>query len=131
LAADPATSSASTTSTPTSSSTCSTSPTELKADRARGRDPAAHARRAGGRTVALVFEKPSTRTRVSFQVAVAELGGTRCRCRRRSSSSAGARPSPTPAAVLSRYVHAIVIRTFGQDRIESWPRTPPSRWSTR
>lgn len=70
-----------------------------------------------GRTVALVFEKPSLRTRVSFEVAVRELGGTPLPLWD-SEIGLGARESVADTGqVLSRYVHAIVVRTFGQDRL--------------
>lgn len=70
-----------------------------------------------GRTVALVFEKPSLRTRVSFEVAVRELGGTPLPLWDRE-IQLGARESVADTGqVLSRYVHAIVVRTFGQDRL--------------
>ena len=71
-----------------------------------------------GRTVALIFEKPSTRTRVSFEVGVAELGGTPLAL---SSSDLQLGRGETVAdtgAVLGRFVQAIVIRTFGQSRLE-------------
>ncbi|MEX2486399.1 MAG: ornithine carbamoyltransferase [Nitriliruptoraceae bacterium] len=71
-----------------------------------------------GRTVALIFEKPSTRTRVSFQVAVAELGGHPLPLSAVELQLGRGETIADTAAVLSRYVHAIVIRTFGQARIE-------------
>ena len=81
-------------------------------------DPEAYADRLRGRSVALVFEKPSTRTRVSFEVGVAELGAHPLVICRRISNWDGARPSRTPGEVLCRYVDAIVLRTFEQERLE-------------
>ena len=64
-----------------------------------------------GKSVALVFEAPSTRTRVSFEVGVAELGGTPVVLRGDELQlSRGESPRDT-AMVLSRFVHAIGIRT--------------------
>jgi ornithine carbamoyltransferase len=74
---------------------------------------------AGPRSVALVFEKPSTRTRLSFEVGVAELGGHPIAIDTRSSQLGRGEPLEDTARVLSRYCAAIVIRTFGQDRIEA------------
>jgi ornithine carbamoyltransferase len=88
----------------------------LKADRARADGGSLH-RALTGRTVALVFEKPSTRTRVSFQVAVAELGGHPLALSSAELQLGRGETIADTAAVLSRFVHAIVIRTFGQDRI--------------
>ncbi len=71
-----------------------------------------------GRTVALIFEKPSTRTRVSFEVGVTELGGSPLAL---SSSDLQLGRGETVAdtgAVLGRFVQAIVIRTFAQSRLE-------------
>ncbi len=86
---------------------------ELKAARAAGgRDDLA------GRTVAMVFEKPSTRTRVSFQVAVTELGGSPLALSSAELQLGRGETIADTAAVLSRYVHALVVRTFGQDRID-------------
>lgn len=64
----------------------------------------------GGRSVALVFEKPSTRTRISFEVGVAELGATPIVLRGDELQLARGESVADTARVLSRYVDAIVIR---------------------
>jgi len=69
------------------------------------------------KTVALIFEKPSTRTRVSFQVAVTELGGDPLVLSAADLQLGRGETIADTGQVLSRYVHAIVIRTFGQDRL--------------
>ena len=71
-----------------------------------------------GRAVALIFEKPSTRTRVSFEVGVAELGGHPVVIDASTTQLGRGETLEDTAMVLSRYCGAIVIRTFGQDRIE-------------
>jgi ornithine carbamoyltransferase len=71
-----------------------------------------------GRSIALIFEKPSTRTRLSFEVGVAELGGHPVVVDAATTQIGRGESLADTAAVLSRYVDAIVIRTFGQDRIE-------------
>src|ERR671936_499682 len=63
-----------------------------------------------GRSVALVFERPSTRTRISFEVGVAELGGTPLVLRGEELQLARGESVGDTARVLSRYVHAIVVR---------------------
>ncbi|HEY5341253.1 MAG TPA: hypothetical protein VIK27_09525, partial [Candidatus Aquilonibacter sp.] len=64
-----------------------------------------------GRTLALLFEKPSLRTRVSFEVAMAQLGGETLFAAG-NEFMIGSRETPEDAArVLSRYVDAIVVRT--------------------
>jgi ornithine carbamoyltransferase len=73
---------------------------------------------AGPRAVAVVFEKPSTRTRLSFEVGIAELGGHPVILDAQSTQLGRGETIEDTARVLSRYVDAIVIRTFGQDRIE-------------
>jgi ornithine carbamoyltransferase len=73
----------------------------------------------GPRSVAVIFEKPSTRTRLSFEAGVADLGGHPIILDARSTQLGRGETIEDTAAVLSRYVSAIVIRTFGQDRIEA------------
>jgi ornithine carbamoyltransferase len=75
-----------------------------------------------GRTVALVFEKPSTRTRVSFEVAVHELGGHPLALAGADLQLGRGETLEDTAAVLSRYVHAIVLRTFAQESLERLAR---------
>jgi ornithine carbamoyltransferase len=70
------------------------------------------------RSVALLFEKPSLRTRVSFEVAVARLGGETLFAQG-SEFAVGSRETPEDAArVLSRYVDAIVVRTHDHPPLE-------------
>jgi ornithine carbamoyltransferase len=85
---------------------------ELKAGRARGEGRDA----LRGRSVALVFEKPSTRTRVSFEVGVAELGGTPLVLRGDELQLSRGESVGDTARVLSRYVHGFVVRT-GSDEV--------------
>jgi ornithine carbamoyltransferase len=77
---------------------------ELKADRLSSRA-------LDGKSVALVFDKPSTRTRVSFDTGVHELGGHPLILRQGGLQVARGKPPPDVALVLSRMVHAIGIRT--------------------
>jgi ornithine carbamoyltransferase len=81
-------------------------------------DPAAHAESLRGRSVALVFEKPSTRTRVSFEVGVAELGGHPVVLSSNDLQLGRGETIEDTGRVLSRYVDAIVLRTFEQERLE-------------
>lgn len=76
----------------------------------------------GPRSVAVVFEKPSTRTRVSFEVAITELGGQPVVLDAVGSQLGRGEPIEDTARVLSRYVAAIVLRTFGHDRITTLAR---------
>ena len=75
-----------------------------------------------GKTVALVMEKASTRTRVSFEVAAYELGGHPITLQAQGSQIARGEPAEDTARVLASYCHAIVVRTFGQDRVETFAR---------
>jgi ornithine carbamoyltransferase len=70
-----------------------------------------------GRTVALFFERPSTRTRVSFQVGVAELGGHPLPLRADELQLGRGESIADTAAVLSRYLHAIVIRSSSHETV--------------
>ena len=74
---------------------------------------------AGPRSVAVVFDKPSTRTRVSFSVGIAELGGYPLVIDGANSQLGRGEPIADTARVLDRQVAAIVWRTFGQERIEA------------
>jgi len=75
-----------------------------------------------GKSVALVFEKASTRTRVSFEVGVFELGGHAVVLQAQGSQLARGEPIEDTARVLSGYCHAIVLRTFGQERVAQLAR---------
>ncbi len=81
-------------------------------------DPAAYADRLRGRSVALVFEKPSTRTRVSFEVGVAELGAHPLVISSSDLQLGRGETIEDTGRVFSRYVDAIVLRTFEQERLE-------------
>jgi ornithine carbamoyltransferase len=70
-----------------------------------------------GRAIAVVFEKPSTRTRLSFEVGIAELGAHPVVIDANTTQLGRGETIEDTARVLSRYVSAIVIRTFGDDRI--------------
>jgi ornithine carbamoyltransferase len=71
------------------------------------------------RTVAVLFDKPSTRTRVSFSVGIADLGGSPLVIDTGSTQLNRGEPVEDTTRVLDRQVAAIVWRTFGQDRLEA------------
>ena len=77
------------------------------------------ARPLEGKAVAVVFEKPSTRTRLSFEVGIVQLGAHPVVLDARSTQLGRGETIEDTARVLSRYVDAIVIRTGTQDRIEA------------
>ena len=68
--------------------------------------------------MALIFDKPSTRTRVSFEVGVAQLGGKPLFMTSRDSQLGRDEPLKDTARVMSRYVDAMVVRTFGQNVVK-------------
>jgi ornithine carbamoyltransferase len=70
--------------------------------------------RLQGKAVALIFEKPSLRTRVSFEVAVSQLGGKAIYLSQAEVGLGKREAIPDVARTLSRYVNAIVVRTFAQ-----------------
>ncbi len=80
--------------------------------------PGDYTGRLAGRSVALIFEKPSTRTRVSFEVAVAETGGFPVAVSSAELQLGAGETIEDTGRVLSRYVQAIVLRTFEQERLE-------------
>lgn len=85
----------------------------------RRREPHEYLR---GRTVAVLFEKPSTRTRTSFQAAIAHLGAQSFYMRPDEMQLARGEPVKDTARVIDRYCDALVMRTFGQDRIEEFAK---------
>jgi ornithine carbamoyltransferase len=70
------------------------------------------------RTLALIFEKASTRTRVSFEAGMYQLGGSVVHLTTGDSQLGRAEPIEDSAKVISRMVDLVMIRTFGQDKIE-------------
>src|SRR5438093_4440046 len=75
-----------------------------------------------GRTLGMIFQKPSTRTRVSFEVGIAQLGGTGLYLSAGDLQLGRGETLKDTATVLSRYVDAIMIRTFAQEDVEELAR---------
>ena len=71
-----------------------------------------------GKTLAMIFEKNSTRTRVSFEAGMFQLGGHALFLSGKESQIGRGEPIEDTARVLSRYCDGIMIRTFGQDEVE-------------
>jgi ornithine carbamoyltransferase len=76
-----------------------------------------------GKLVALIFQKPSTRTRVSFEAAVDHLGGKPIVLNASEMQLGRGETIADTGKVLSRYVHAITLRTYGQDEVEELARS--------
>lgn len=87
---------------------------ELKRERSEG---VTHNQLAG-KTVGLIFEKPSTRTRVSFESAMYGLGGQVIFLSGRDTQLARSEPLRDMSRVMSRYVDGMVVRTFGQNVVD-------------
>jgi len=87
------------------------------------KDPFSRRPLEGPRGVAVIFDKNSTRTRFSFEVGVAQLGGHAVVVDARSTQMGRDETLQDTANVLSRYVDAIVWRTFGQERLEAMAST--------
>ena len=85
---------------------------ELKANRGLGPDAPLR-----GQTWALIFNKASTRTRVSFEVGIRELGGTSLYLSAADIQMGRGETVADTARVLSRYIHGVVIRTFAQQDV--------------
>ena len=90
-----------------------------EADRYRAERSRTSSRPLVGKAVALVFDKASTRTRLSLEVAVVELGGHPVVITSSSSQLGRGEPLSDTARVLSRMVHAIAYRTSDESRIKS------------
>jgi len=78
------------------------------------------------KVLGLVFDKSSTRTRVSFQVAMSRLGGTTVDLNPNTSQIGRGEPIKDTARVLSRYCDVIAIRTFNHSDLEEY-----AKWSTK
>jgi len=78
------------------------------------------------KVLGLIFDKSSTRTRVSFQVAMTRLGGTTIDLNPNTSQIGRGEPIKDTARVLSRYCDVLAIRTFNQSDLEEY-----ARWSTK
>ena len=91
---------------------------ELKRARAAGDD----VHLLPGRTLGMIFQKPSTRTRVSFEVGMVELGGHALHLAAGELQLGRGETVKDTAMVLSRYLDAIMIRTFAQDDLDELAR---------
>jgi ornithine carbamoyltransferase len=91
-----------------------------KGYKSRGRVP--NERPLAGKTLAMIFEKPSTRTRVSFEVAMKQLGGDAVIMSGSDSQLSRGETVADTARVLSRYVDAIMIRTTQASKLEELAR---------
>ena len=89
---------------------------ELKQERLRRRE----LRVLPGRTIGLIFHKPSTRTRVGFEVGIAELGGMALYLPAADLQLARGESFRDTALVLSRFLSALMIRTFDQAEVEEF-----------
>ena len=75
-----------------------------------------------GKSLAMIFRKSSTRTRISFEVGMTQLGGHALFISDRDSQIGRGEPIHDTAKVLSRYVDGIMIRTFGHEEVEELSR---------
>jgi len=75
-----------------------------------------------GKSLAMIFRKSSTRTRISFEVGMTQLGGHALFVSDRDSQIGRGEPIHDTAKVLSRYVDGIMIRTFGHEEVEELSR---------
>jgi ornithine carbamoyltransferase len=79
-------------------------------------------RQLQGRSVALIFEKASTRTRISFEVGVWQLGGQPLFISSATSQMGRGEPIKDTARTIARYCDGVMIRTYGQEIVEEFAR---------
>src|SRR4029077_16970582 len=89
---------------------------ELKKAHARGKEKPI----LQGKVVAMIFEKPSLRTRVSFQAGIAQLGGARVFLSGQEIGLGTRETVPDFARTISHYVDAVVLRVFKQETVETF-----------
>jgi ornithine carbamoyltransferase len=94
----------------------------IEAARAIKAKRGATGRPLAGKTLAMIFERPSTRTRVSFEVAMRQLGGDAILLTAEEMQLGRGETLADTARVLSRYVDAIMIRTLDADQLEELAR---------
>jgi ornithine carbamoyltransferase len=75
-----------------------------------------------GKSVGMIFDKPSTRTRISFEAATIQLAGTPIFMNAADTQISRNEPVSDTARVLSRYIDCLVVRTFSQELIEEYAR---------
>ena len=90
---------------------------ESRAIKAKRKSGSADDRPLAGKTLAMIFERPSTRTRVSFEVAMRQLGGDAMMLTAEEMQLGRGETVADTARVLSRYVDAIMIRTLDHDAV--------------
>lgn len=73
-----------------------------------------------GKSLGIIFDKPSTRTRISFESAMLQLGGTPIFINAKETQMVRNEPVRDTARVLSRYLHAVAIRTYSQDLLNEF-----------
>lgn len=89
----------------------------MKKQRANGGPGGGHPQPLAGKTLAMIFEKPSTRTRVSFEVGMRELGGQTIMLGRTDTQLGRGETIADTARVLSRYVDIIMMRTTVEEKL--------------
>jgi ornithine carbamoyltransferase len=89
---------------------------ELKKNKKKGIEE----RSLAGKTLGLIFDKPSTRTRLSFEVAIIQLGGASIFISAKDTQMVRNEPVRDTARVLSRYLDGLAIRTYSQDLLKEF-----------
>src|SRR5512140_1432255 len=75
-----------------------------------------------GKTLGMIFDKSSTRTRISFEVGTYQLGGMALFLSNRDTQLGRGEPVADSARIMSRYLDGVMIRTFGHEVVEEFAR---------